>query len=400
MGQVVNSSNLKFIFLFLTISFTAFEFFFRDGVPYVLLSMFMLLLTINRIFYISNNIRTLFLMLFLIFLLQSAFLVDYSVLGCFTRMLLWVSSLSLAFIIDFNYKKYFVAIISFIAIYSLVIYFISYIPIIREFLIYKVCPMFPSLNLENAIQEGGGDNFVIYNFQKDYLNEAIGFYRNCGPFWEPGMFACFLNLALFINLNFDGNKWTTVLLVLTSITTFSTGGLICLLFIIFSYVQLNAKNNIILYILGIALLVTVFIFFYNTSFIGLKILNQLDNASIGSDQSRFGAILTQIKMIEESVLIGGEKIKDYTDSGTLASSLLLPFVNFGILVGGYFYILLYKSCINNSYLWGKNKKHGVYLFLLILLMSLSQAIILTPFILSLMFCGLFKKSHLSKLTFV
>lgn len=388
MEQINKRAYFNFFLLFLMIAFSAFEYFFRDGTPYLILSFFIIIISLRKIRNTSSIVKNLYFTLFLIFFLQGVFLSNYSIIGCFTRMIPWISSLCLAFVINCNFKKYYVRVISFIAAYSLIIYLLSYIPSIREYLIYKICPIFPSLNLTDAIQEGGGDNFIIYNFQKDYLNENIGFYRNCGPFWEPGMFSCFLNLALFINLNFNGNKWISLLLIGASISTFSTGGLICLLFVIFSYVQSIGKNNIFISLLGFILILFAIQFYFNTSFIGTKVLEQLDKASVGSDQSRFGAILTQIKMIEVSPIIGGENIKDYSESGTLASSLLLPFVNFGIIIGFYFYILLFKSCIKNTYIWGGNRKKGIYLFILIILMSISQTITLNIFILLMMICGL------------
>ena len=63
--------------------------------------------------------------------------------------------------------------------------------------------MFPSLNVHDAVFEGGGLNIIIYNFQTAVLLEIVGFLRNCGPFWEPGMYAVFLNIALAFNL-FNG----------------------------------------------------------------------------------------------------------------------------------------------------------------------------------------------------
>ena len=36
-------------------------------------------------------------------------------------------------------------------------------------------------------------------------------------------------------------------------------------------------------------------------------------------------------------------------------------------------MLLFKSCISNSYRWGRGKKEGIYLFLLILILSISKS---------------------------
>lgn len=375
------------------IVFSSFEFFFRDGSFTLLWTIIVILICSKKKNRVSNKQITLFVGLILVFLVQSISYPHYSVLGCFTRMIVWISAFSFANIINVNYRRYYIAIVSTIAMYSLVIYLLSYIPSIREFLLYTICPKFPSLGVENAIQEGGGQNFIIYNYQVDYLSKAIGFYRNCGPFWEPGMFACFLNIALFLNINYSGNLWISILLIITTISTFSTGGIIGLVFVIFSYLQLNKKGNFVIYFLGIFLVVLLSQYLSNLSFIGLKVIDQLDNARVGTDASRFGAILTQLQMIEASPIVGGEELKQYTESGTLSSALLLPFVNFGLLIGTYFYILLFKSCICNSYNWGKGTKEGIYLFILILLLSISQTITLNLFILVMMFCGLLRSKY-------
>ena len=390
MEQVTKTGKVHFLLFTLMIAITSFEFFFRDGKLFSCWTALVFIVFLKKKILIPQNIQLLFIGIFVIFFFQSLAYSHYSILGCITRMIAWIGAFTLAHIVNVNYRKFFITIISIIAAYSLIIYLLSYIPSIREFLLYTVCPKFPSLGVENAIQEGGGQNFIIYNYQVDYLNEAIGFYRNCGPFWEPGMFACFLNIALFLNINYGGNKWISLLLIITTISTFSTGGFVGFLFVIFSYFQLHSKGNTFVYVLGIIFVVFLFQYLSSLSFVGLKVLNQLDNASVGTDASRFGAILTQEKMIEASPIIGGENIEQYTESGTLSSALLLPFVNFGLFIGSYIYMLLFKSCISNSYRWGRGKKEGIYLFLLILILSISQTITLNTFVLVMMFCGLVK----------
>lgn len=388
MEQIAKFKKYHCLLFVLMIAFTSFEYFFRSDHLLSYLTLIVLLTFLMKKNTVPLNVWGLFIGLFFVFLFQPLFYSNYSIWGCATRMVVWVCAFALASIIKGNYRSYFIKIISCIAIYSLLIYLLSYIPSVRNFFLYSVCPKFPSLGVENAIQEGGGQNFIIYNYQVDYLNDAIGFYRNCGPFWEPGMFACFFNVALFLNLNYSGKKWITFLLVAATISTFSTGGIIGLLFVLFSYFQLHSNRNILSYIFGMMFLMFLFLYLSNLSFIGLKVMEQLDNATMGTDTSRFGAILTQAKMVEFSPIIGGESIEQYTESGTLSSALLLPFVNFGIFVGLYIYVLLFKSCVYNSVQWGKGKNEGFYLFILILILSISQTITLNMFILVMMFCGL------------
>lgn len=281
-----------------------------------------------------------------------------------------------------------------ITIYSIGIYLLAQIPAVNTYLINVVCPKFPSLNQQAAVQEGGGMNFVIYNFQLNAsgYNLFWGFkFRNSGPFWEPGMFAVCLNLALFFNLFFNKNNvMLTMLFVCGVLTTFSTGGYIGLLVIMLCYVFLKKKGGIYKNIILFIVLVCVIFSLREVDFIGLKLFNQLNEAELGGEGSRFGALLTQLLMIRDSPLIGGMEISDYTTEATLASGLLFPVVSFGIPVGLLYYVLLLKSCLVFALNERVSRNVGVCLFIIILVLSISQTILLMPLIYVLIFLAFVK----------
>ncbi len=305
-----------------------------------------------------------------------------TVIGC-------AGAISVAYHLNDKFIKVYNHIIIFISSYSLVIYCMCLFPEIYSIL-YGWCSNFPSLNVEDAVFSGGGTNFIIYNMQTDIILEMIGQSRNCGPFWEPGMFAFFINIALFFELFFlkhSHKLFTLIVLIGTLISTFSTGGYITGLFLFVFYVIANSKS-FITWIIFLPLALFSAHYISELEFVGAKIEDQYNNSSYGSDKSRFGAFETQLDMIEHSPIIGGETLEKYATGRTLASGTLLPFVEYGIPVGLIFFALLYKSCRNISRYYNRKKLISLFLFSLIIILSFSQTILLTSTVSILLYSGL------------
>lgn len=292
-----------------------------------------------------------------------------------------------------------VALITIIAAYSVIIYALcSFFPQIKYYLIDVLTPHFTSLGAENAIQEGAGKNFIVYNFQQ--LSEYTLIFRNCGPFWEPGMFAVFLNIALFVNLFLlKGKSIVTIILVIALLTTVSTGGYIGGLFILICSSILN-KKNILFSIASIVLFVVFLIFFFNTDFMGDKLVSQLTDTTLGDDTSRFGALLTHLKIFADHPIWGYYGLEGYVvdDRKALASGLLIPLSSRGFIVGLLYYYLLYKASLRYSAFYARSKRVGVSLFLLILLLSMSQTMLLSSCLMVYIFAGLLLKQKTEYVT--
>lgn len=108
-------------------------------------------------------------------------------------------------------------------------------------------------------------SFLIFNVPNiDYYKGKgmFGFERNCGFAWEPGLFACFLVIAIFNNLLRTKNKirnnvWLYILIV-ALLTTFSTTGYVAFFAIVVSHFVIgrvnlfSLRNIIILVLLGFA----------------------------------------------------------------------------------------------------------------------------------------------------
>jgi len=118
---------------------------------------------------------------------------------------------------------------------------------------------------------GGSDNtssviFVI----KDYAPD-----RNSGFMWEPGAFAAVLSFPIFFNLlkhRFVINK-RLVVLIIAMISTFSTMGYIVLLILgaFYYFNKVRRKNNVIVGILGLFVLIPLMIFVLQQDFMIKKI---------------------------------------------------------------------------------------------------------------------------------
>lgn len=377
-----------YIYVSLLIVFSSFEFFFRSNIFLPILSVVALTDAVIHKYKINTTIALYILLISLLYLIQGAFLGIHNINGI---VIPFINLVGLACIASIAYKDFirvFTNIIFVIALYSLIIYLICLNTSIYDYM-YNHVAVFDSINVDRAVFDGGGKNFIIYNFQTDFISKAIGASRNCGPFWEPGMFAVFVLIALFFNLFLikKGKLIKTIILIAALISTFSTGGYIGGVFIFLLYIiNTGFKLRNIFMFIPVAICVTIYV--ANLEYIGEKTREQFRYADTGSDQSRYGAFLTQIDMIEASPIIGGESIQNYASSKTLASGTLWPIVVYGIPIALVYYIDLFLACRNLGLVYSKKRFIGVELYALILLLSFSQTILLNTIIICLMFCGL------------
>lgn len=396
--------NLDYIVFFITLVLTTFEYFFRADILFGAFSSLIILLSVLRrdSEVVCDKYAIAFILIFLfIICLQPLFITRYKFTSIISRC---VSLFGAFFIANIVYKRFVqivINVIYWISIPSLIIYGLTFIPPAKDFLLYQLAPMFPSLNVHDAVFEGGGLNIIIYNFQTAVLLELVGFLRNCGPFWEPGMYAVFLNIALAFNLFIykSSNKWINRVLLLSLATTFSTGGYVVGLLLIILVIFLR-KTNPILKVISITTVVIACFYIIEFDFIGDKITTQIEIATVGNDNSRFGAILTQLKMIDASPFIGGEDFSKYIQSGyrqTSASGILIPVVLLGIPMGLFYLLSLLAALVFLAESYHRKKIVGWLLFIIILALSISQTILMSSFMMILLFVGFNRrKQHLVK----
>jgi hypothetical protein len=162
-------------------------------------------------------------------------------------------------------------------------------------------------------------NFIYYarvpeqseSYRLAYLNP----FRNSSYFWEPGVLAAYILLAItFLGLmkdKFDKRRYRNILavLVFTLLTTMSTTGYIllplCLLFHLRA-VHLTARQ--VPKMLGIALLLALFcVAAYHLDFVGEKIKEHRDKVAYrepGWETTRFGSLAYDLEYIKHRPFFG------------------------------------------------------------------------------------------------
>lgn len=123
-----------------------------------------------------------------------------------------------------NMPRYFSSIIFVYAVISLICFCLNFLGIIVPFL-----PVSDEITIDD------GNVFRVYSLIYTQLYNPLDggglTLRNCGPFWEPGAYQGFLNLALWFELTMkqlrDGFfKFRVVVFLISIVTTVSTGGYI------------------------------------------------------------------------------------------------------------------------------------------------------------------------------
>lgn len=175
--------------------------------------------------------------------------------------------------------------------YSNIVYFFCTLSLIC-FAYNHIWGVLPYISLGERMDDGNGFRVTSILYTQLYnLNNHGQVLRNCGPFWEPGAFQGFINLAITIELlsnKMHDWKWNLRMLIFatTIITTYSTGGYIVLVlnFIYYLFTDNSiAKSNRI--ILLSSFLIIVLIVFLKIDFLYDKIAN---------DQGRLGTSFSDL----------------------------------------------------------------------------------------------------------
>lgn len=268
-----------------------------------------------------------------------------------------------------QFEKVFVRIITFFAAISIPLWLFScYVPGGREILLMIPEIKFMDLGMDQSITSNPGYSLGLY-----YVSEHM---RNSGPFWEPGMFAVFLNIALAIKIiafrkPFDR---TTIILLVTLFTTFSTTGYIATLLILtwyYLFINLKPKSLMAIIVLGVA-----FVLFLNSDFGQSKIEYTIHNKS---EHSRFTAALYHFAMLKGHYITGcGFDSFGTKKMLTSPNGLSLIFYFWGIPFALYYFGRLYFAAKKivlrvNSYLIGRKITLAVLiLFITLLVVVFSQ----------------------------
>lgn len=288
-------------------------------------------------------------------------------------------------ILNGRFIKTYVNLIFYIALISLIFYALSFNQEFLNYMVDEIAPHFENpWYQETATFYKQQPNIIVYNF--GMMSE--GSYRNAGPFWEPGAFAIFLNIALILNLIIKGSlknkeSW---LFIISILTTISTMGYVVLFFnlTIFYLFASRFRYKIITAIF----LASVSIYLFNTlEFLKPKVEEDI-TLSETTTTSRFGSALADWKTFKENPFIGKGRIvssKIYMIEMHRNNGLLNLMATYGIFISLLYFGLYIKSfkriCLYNHYPFS----FAYFLLLSFLMMGFSQGIFMRPFFYTFLF---------------
>lgn len=382
----------SYFFVLSILAFTGFEFFHRASFLLIPIILYALIIFLKERFSFNSNLMVVLIVSFLT-LLQTLFGFNQNIVIFFLTFIFFLGYFLLSRITKYDFAKVYENLIFIISLISLCFFFVTYNEKLLDFFVNNVAIYFRPLNLDltdTNLSSYESTNILIYNF----MDFAYSYNRNSGPFWEPGMFAVFLNIALFFNLIKFKKLFSfkNIVFIITIITTFSTTGYLSMFFIFISYNIFYSSSK--LRFLYISILLVSSFFLLELDFMQSKIESQISSAN-KDGASRFGAILIHLQIISDYPFIGvGEGVSKYmskyTDADSTSNGISLVFVKYGIPFGIFYYVLLLKSCKNIvRYLTESSNNYlGYCLFILLLILAFSQDITVRHFYLFLIFWGL------------
>ena len=314
--------------------------------------------------------------------------------------------------------------INFFSIYEHLIFYFALIAIVmwgiqiilRGDNLYNLLNKIPGIQLFSYITGGAGVNIIIYSVQSSASSLLYNFTipRNCGFAWEPGGFAVFLCLAIFINLfitNFN-NKWNLhfwIFAIALISTQSTTGYSIFIVLLLFYYI--NKRSNAIVIILPLFIIAIISVFslpFMSDKIISLaKETTNIDYIvwqSIGSESGfetqRFTSFLIAFRDFQINPILGTAGISGenwYNKIGANVSPISgigNLMATFGIVGFLFFITFTFKT----STLFSKyfNFKGRYLLFIIFLLITISYSIIFLPLIMYFWMFSYFVKRPVSQ----
>ncbi len=298
--------------------------------------------------------------------------------------------------------EYYVDILVFSVLASLVFYIPSYIGAFESFLENSIAPLFTN-PLIKEINYKVWPSVILYTFNAQGEGLML-LKRNSGPFWEPGAFSGFLIVALLFNIIITGqlNNRKNRVLMLGVLTTFSTSGLLVLACVILFYLSLN-KDAIRRFILVPVVLVIGVASFISVDILGSKIIQKMSFTD-DTYNTRFKSAQIDVYDFLKHPLLGmGRSESTRFEGETQAREIHRNngVTNQLVMYGGiafiiYFYLIyltFYRMCIS----YNVNKRMAIFALITIFMVGFSQIYFIKVFFMSLtMMPILFKKSdHLN-----
>ncbi|MCK5136200.1 MAG: hypothetical protein KAR19_10480 [Bacteroidales bacterium] len=382
------SITIEYVLLGLVIALTGFEVIFRASLFLQIALLFLIVL-----YFISSKRRFSpeFLIIAIPFIIPLIFqgfkfeLYELAIKNILGDLMDFLLCYLVLVIIKDRFHLTFINIIFFLAIFSLVFYPTQFLPSVQETIKNTLGSIITPLGTDHIPESHKSKTLVFFTYLFGQDSPGV-IPRNCGAFWEPGMFAVFLNLALLMNLYIEKRAILSkknLVFIIALITTLSTTGYIVLFLILLS--RLSFQNSILKFLISLPIIV-VFIYFaylyiWNLDFIGGKVNSNIE-ARHYNRSSRFGAAVYHFERLSEFPLAGvvlkygnEEQNVYYTERETTPNGLSLVFLIYGIPIGIYYFVLFYFGISKwLIYIDQKDIKVHVLFFIVSLLLAFSQDI--------------------------
>jgi len=340
--------------------------------------------------------------IFLVELLQAQQFNNFAPLSLVTILV----RLSLAYltvhVCGIKLVQYYIQLLYWSALVSLPIYLLSFIPAVEQALIQRVALPFFRPPFEGVEPYESSPTLILYTFNP-MAEQQLSFgvlKRNSGPFWEPGAFSVFLNLALSLSIMTRQKLLTRQhgVFLLALLTTLSTAGYITLFVLAVGYILSTPalkpalKVGLLLLTLPLGALV-----YTQTSFLSDKVQENV-SMSTQTSSSRFGSALFDLMDIGRSPLIGFGRLAENrfgqaARTGDLTvihrnNGITFLMVTYGLPVFLAYFALLFLFFRRYTRWVGYRASFGLVSFLALLSSGFSQGIFDRAFLVALLFLAL------------
>lgn len=376
---------LDYLLVYLLVAMTGIDFFYRTKMAFFIPLLFF---TAFIFFYRGLKLHKFIAYFVLIFIVvQILQMLKFYYLPLSTYIGLHIRILYAYFticIVGERFFKYYINIIVYSTLISLFFYIPSYIPGFEAFLIHKVAPLFENPLVNYDTHYTIAPSIIIYTMNTEGEGmEAL--LRNSGPFWEPGAFAGFLVIALIFNTIMEKSLYSknNKILLLGLLTTFSSTGIIVIMFIIISYIMTNTSFSVKAILIPFMIAGAIYAFF-SLDFLGDKITGKM-NIEEATYNNRFVSAYLDFKDTLENPLLGlgrsaKTRFKGVTDElATHRNNGVTAFlVYYGFIIFAFYFSLIYYTFFRMCKKYKYSVKFALYGLIMVFLIGFSEGFFTRP----------------------